>query len=208
MDRPDYLPARMESWRYASAYPRIPYRETATTVDPDDILKTEIWLNNPYRQLEDVMRKAIQAEMEEKFRRFFGGIDMNDDMKLKDLRSGYVVQTRDGVYWQVVEVTTKVGNTKILVNAIGRWNHLDSYYNGDLTIRGTLPGGIPGKKDLDICKVYGFVSEVEYWSRATRMFSSDHRKLLWERKDEAKKLTVDQISELLGYPVEIVGENR
>lgn len=40
------------------------------------------------------------------------------------------------------------------------------------------------------------------------MFSSDHRKLLWERKDEAKKLTVDQISELLGYPVEIVGENR
>lgn len=133
---------------------------------------------------------------------------MDKSMTLNDLRPGYVVQTRDGVFWQVVEVDAKWSSVKILVNAIRRWNYLDLYYEDDLTIRKVLPGGVAGNRDSDICKVYGFVSEVKYWSSATRMFSSDHRNLLWERKDEAKKLTVDQISELLGYPVEIIGEKR
>lgn len=204
MDRPDYTPARLESWRYASAYPRIPYLETATTVDPDDILNTEIWLNNPYRQLEDVMWKAIQAEMEEKFRRFFGGIDMNKDIKLKDLRSGYVVELRNGTKWLVA----RAGNdfTRILVDNRGSWGYLDRSYNEDLTMKDSVEGVFGGVHTKDIVKVWGLVTTSREWGYAAGT-ATGYRPVLWERK-EAKKLTVDQISELLGYPVEIVGENR
>ena len=110
--------------------------------------------------------------------------------------------------WQVSEVAANEGSVKILVSATGRWNYLDLYYEDDLTMRKNLPGGIPGKRGSDICRVYGFVSDARYWGRSPRMFSPDHRAILWERKDGAKKLTVDQISELLGYPVEIIGEKR
>lgn len=52
---------------------------------------------------------------------------------------------------------------------------------------------------LDICKVYN--------SKAftfKNLLDSDNMELIWERKDEAKEMTVAEIEEKLGYKVKIV----
>lgn len=129
---------------------------------------------------------------------------MNENMKLKDLRSGYVVQLRNGTKWLVA----RAGNdfTRILVDNKGSWGYLDRCYNEDLTMKDSVEGVIGGAHTEDIVKVWGLITTPREWNFAAGI-ATDYRPVLWKRK-EVKKLTVDQISELLGYQVEIVGENR
>ena len=129
---------------------------------------------------------------------------MNAVKSLKDLRSGYMVELRNGQTFLV----TRVGRfTRALVHpgAI-TWHYLESTYNEDLTCKKMVPTAPYNKphKSLDIVKVWGLQEAIEYYPRALDLLA-DGRKLLWERK-EAKKLTVNEISKLLGYEVEIVGE--
>lgn len=195
MDRPDYLPARMESWRYASAYPRIPYRKPE--MDLETVLHVNYWPLSP-------LRAWLAEQLRQDEHQFFGGNNMNENMKLKDLRSGYVVQLRNGTKWLV----SRAGNdfTRILVDNRGSWGYLDRSYNEDLTMKDSVEGVFGGVHTKDIVKVWGLVTTSREWGYAAGT-ATGYRPVLWERK-EAKKLTVDQISELLGYPVEIVGENR
>lgn len=129
---------------------------------------------------------------------------MNENMKLKDLRSGYVVELRNGTKWMVARAGSDF--TRILVDNRGSWGYLDRSYNEDLTMKDSVEGVYGGVRTKDIVKVWGLVTMPSAWGFVYGT-ATNHRPLLWERK-EAKKLTVDQISELLGYPVEIVGENR
>lgn len=129
---------------------------------------------------------------------------MDENMKLKDLRSGYVVELRNGTKWLVA----RAGNdfTRILVDNRGSWGYLDHSYNEDLTRKDSSEGIYGGVRTRDIMKVWGLITKPSEWKYAAGT-ATNYRPVLWERKD-AKKLTVDQISELLGYPVEIVGANR
>ena len=197
MYRPEYIPARMESWRYASAYPRIPYRKPELEVDLEKVLNVNYWPLSP-------LRGWMAEQLRQDEHQYFGGNNMNENMKLKDLRSGYVVQLRNGTKWLV----SRAGNdfTRILVGNRGSWSYLDRSYNEDLTMKDSVEGVFGGVHTKDIVKVWGLVTTSREWGYAAGTATS-YRPVLWERK-EAKKLTVDQISELLGYPVEIVGENR
>ena len=198
MYRPEYIPARLESWRYASAYPRIPYRKPELEVDLETVLRVNYWPLSP-------LRGWLAEQLRQDEHQYFGGNNMNENMNLKDLRSGYVVQLRNGRLYMVM----RVGRfTRALVRpGTNDWRYLDSEYDENLTCKKANPMNYYKKMtDLDIVKVWGLINESDFYSLALSTVT-EHRKLLWSRS-EAKKLTVDQISELLGYPVEIVGENR
>ena len=129
----------------------------------------------------------------------------NEVNSLKDLRSGYVVELRNSRLFMV----TRVGRfTRALVQPGGiTWHYLESTYEDDMTCKRKLPCPPYGLiTELDIMNVWGLVEDTDLYSKALTC-STAGRKLLWSRQ-EAKKLTVDQISKLLGYKVEIVGEGR
>jgi hypothetical protein len=81
-----------------------------------------------------------------------------------------------------------------LVNHEGRWIYLDSY-DDDLVYVNTETGCV-----YAITEVYGY-SRFNF--RALRI-ETDCRGLLWKRED-TKKMTVEEIEEELGYRVEIIG---
>lgn len=60
------------------------------------------------------------------------------------------------------------------------------------------------KNNDDIMKVYDLP---RYNIISNSIYSRDNRNLLWER-EEVKELTIDEISELLGYKVKVVGGNE
>jgi hypothetical protein len=112
-------------------------------------------------------------------------------MKIKDLKSGYVVQTRKGERY----IVSRVGQNsfdKYLVNK-------DHYLN--TTIYDEALCSMFGKDD-DIVKVYGLSGCPAYAFSITDLST---RPLLWERP-KPKKITFEQIEKLLGYPIEIVSE--
>lgn len=101
----------------------------------------------------------------------------------KDLKSGMVVELRDGSRFLTVEINGRL-------DLIGKdtWDSL-SLYNENLT---------DADRDFDIVKVY------ETYPRPFgRMLKGGI--LIWERK-EPKEMTIDDIEKELGYPVKIVKE--
>lgn len=70
------------------------------------------------------------------------------------------------------------------------------------------------KRGDDIMKVYDLPTTNLYSHRSLEcgddndgIYSREDRDLLWQR-EEVKELTVDEISELLGYKVKVVGSNK
>lgn len=131
----------------------------------------------------------------------------------KDLRSGYLVEFRNGHR----RLVTRAGMfTQILVNPnTGAWNYLASNWNDDLTAK--TGNNTPmcaaehlavrnWPKEYDIMRVWGLVKETARYGEVF-LANPNGRELLYQRR-EAKKLTVNEISKLLGYEVEIVGEDE
>lgn len=119
---------------------------------------------------------------------------MENKMTRADIKSGYVVQLRDGDY----RMATRVGGfTKVLVDKFGNWAYLSRWCD-DLSFASNTKGPDP----MDIVAVYGLVREPVNYSYAFHL-SPTHRDLLWKRKDPTK-LTVAEIEKLLGYEIEIV----
>lgn len=121
-----------------------------------------------------------------------------------DLKPGYVVQLRDKTY----HVVAMAGNeTLIVTNGTTEWKYLSNGWDNSLnsTFRGgrTYPA-ITYDKTKDIVAVYGFVQGTENYAHCGYL-SPDHRPLLWSRQ-EAKKMTVEEIEKELGYKVEIVSD--
>lgn len=135
------------------------------------------------------------------------------EFKNKDLRSGYVVELRNGVRRIVARVNDF---TRILVNPeTYDWNYL-SAWGDDLKVKDGLRfshNEYPIYTDgggYDIVKVYGLLTSTKEYGHCFRANESDpsrlaFRPLLWERKDPVK-MTVAEICEKLGYEVEIVAE--
>lgn len=109
-------------------------------------------------------------------------------MTKADLKSGYVVQYRNGDY-RVVMMTKSLG--MVFTNLSGIHGKLEDY-NDDMTNIAV--------STLDIMKVYGY----NCYCNQTLLLSGKDRDLLWAR-EEVKELTVDEISNLLGYKVKVVG---
>lgn len=120
-------------------------------------------------------------------------------MNKEDLKSGFVVKLRNGEHRMIMRAGSF---TKILVEpTTGKWEYLSSWNNDLKNTRIHPASNLPDKRH-DIMAVYGLVKDTGFYGRAL-LATTDYRKLLWERK-EVKKLTVEEISAMLGYEVEIV----
>lgn len=181
---------RSGAWRYAAAYPRVSYPVPVMGLDfphPLDFMCVLRW--------EDWMKMNLDKERKQML-----------NFTLKDLHSGYVVALRDGSLWLVARAGENF--ERILVNGTGSWGYLDRSYNNDLTMKLGVEGVIGGNDSRDIVKVYGLISNPRHWQDASSISSGlGYRPLLWTRR-EVKKLTVAQVSDLLGYDVEIVAEDK
>ena len=113
-------------------------------------------------------------------------------MTLKDLRSGMVVETRDGDRYLVLvdgeDIHMMCGDGAL---HMGQWE-VQQLYHDDLTRKN-------GFNDHDVMKVYSRVQSF-YKVNATK-------NLLWER-EKAKKMTLEEIEKALGYPVKVVTDHE
>lgn len=181
---------RLDAWRYAAAYPRVSYPVPALELDFPRLTDA-----HEVRRWDDWMKPILEKERKQM-----------RDFTLKDIRSGFVVALRDGSLWLVARAGENF--ERILVNGAGSWGYLDKSYNNDLTMKRGVEGVLGGNESRDIVKVYGLVSSPRHWQNAASISSGlGYRPLLWARR-EVKKLTVAQVSDLLGYDVEIVAEDK
>lgn len=123
-------------------------------------------------------------------------------MTKDDLKSGYVVELRDGSKYMVQRVGKAF--TKVLAGGKGgRWIYMSSFSDDLKMVNYHGSTGVFGDERSDIMKVYGLVTNTAFYERM-HTTNLNGRPLLWER-EQVVKLTVDEISERLGYTVEVVG---
>ena len=129
-------------------------------------------------------------------------------IKMEDIHSGYLVETRDGKLMLCTRVNQKKF-TKIFCTNY-RWIYA-SCYDEDMMCKNIVNG--KRLKEYDIVKVYGLVSDSSYYCNSGAPFSTqdvlnckDGRPLLWERKP-TMRLTMSELCELLKAEVEIVSED-
>lgn len=108
-------------------------------------------------------------------------------MKKSDLRSRMVAETRNGNRYLVIR-----GEGELNFMNIGGFGYMPGDgFEEDLLLFGR------GCSDLDIVKVYNRV--------LTLRDAEETINVLWERQ-EPRRMTMAQLEEELGYPVEIVKE--
>lgn len=123
-----------------------------------------------------------------------------------DMKPGYVVKLRNGEYRMAIPIGQS--GALILTNGLtssenGKWNYLINW-NTDFKANSSCFSNIGSIEAYDIMVVYGYICGTENYSRCGYI-SSDNRPVLWERK-EAKKMTIAEIEDELGYSIEIVAD--
>ena len=118
-------------------------------------------------------------------------------MKKSDLKTGMRVETRrGGLYLVLKDVDTKYfGHQDIGFVSENTFMNGDEYKE-DLTENYYHNG------DFDIIRVYG-ISNIQESGLNGNTLNLDVKHLIWER-EEVKELTVEEVSEKLGYEVKIV----
>lgn len=118
--------------------------------------------------------------------------DANSD--IPELRSGMIVETRDGTLY-VVTISYE-GNKYFM--GIENWDSLDNYNDN---LKNTVDNL------LDIVTIYKPISGIASGSSISLLIDKekDGIKPIWKR-EEPKKMTLVQISEALGYDVEVIDE--
>ena len=117
-------------------------------------------------------------------------------MKKTKIKSGYVVELRNGMRFNV----TRVGIDKpisYLVNDTKKINLPLDYFDDDLR---ALTNNKTRKFDIE--RIWGFPNESKY---AFDLLNIEGRKVLYERP-QVQKMTQSEIEEKLGYKIEIVKE--
>ena len=118
---------------------------------------------------------------------------MKKKFTINDIKSGYIVKLRNGVFMYTLRVNQDKF-TKIITNGRDDWMYL-SRYDYDLKCDGD-------RRFLDIMEVYGLIEGTNNYARCG-FLDNNHRPLLWKRS-EPVKMTVEEINKKLGYEVEIV----
>lgn len=157
----------------------------------------------------DIIRKMII----ENIINFFIEKEREKEQKMKnneqkftrdDLKPGHIIKLRNGKYYSI----QMAGNeTRIATDGVSDWKYLTQGWN--MYLDSTTHGGrtypaITYDKTKDIMAVYGHVQGTENYAQCGYI-SPDHRPRLWYRQ-EAKKMTVEEIEKELGYKVEIVSD--
>lgn len=115
-------------------------------------------------------------------------------MKKSDLKTGMVVETRNGNKYLVLLDNPDAPNMN-LINFKGGFLQL-AFYDEDMIIQSA-------GRAYDIMSVYTLQDSIYNLFKERRL----RYKLLWER-DEPKEMTIAEIEEVLGYKIKIVGDNN
>lgn len=119
-----------------------------------------------------------------------------NDFKKEDIKAGYAVRLRSG---EISKVTPVGDRGALILLSVTGWDYLSAWNNKFDYVHDP-----ESTSDKDIMEVYGYTKGTENYVNIFKDTDiAAHRPLLWKRA-EPKKLTVSQVSELLGYPVEIV----
>lgn len=113
---------------------------------------------------------------------------MNKNFTKADLKVGYVVKHRNGALAMVMP--GRKGNL-IVIDMKANYTEVE-HFRENLTT---------AYSPLDIVEVYGY----SCYNYTSMLISTSDRELLWKR-EEAKKMTVSEIEEALGYKVEVVAD--
>lgn len=128
------------------------------------------------------------------------------NLKRSDIRSGYIVEFRNGERRFAAAVNEY---TSILVNPNNHtWDYLSSWDSEKLTHHTVDKTGRPvTESPKDIMVVYGLVSKTRSYGCAMDINDVDDRPVIW-RRTVVKKMTVAEIEAALGHAVEIVAEGE
>lgn len=110
----------------------------------------------------------------------------NEKFTKADIKVGYVVKHRNGTLSMAMLVGEEIEPR--LIDTLGGYTYM---FNEDLTNYGS--------DTWDIVEVYGYASNCGWAIK----ISTEYRTLLWKR-EEVKKMTVEEIEKELGYKIEIV----
>lgn len=138
---------------------------------------------------------------------------MENEFKISDLHSGYLVEFRNGRR----AIVARAGSfTKVLVDPSTReWWYLSSgWADKTLKARFQYPSNQTQAPRLgkcngwDIVKIWGLCNRTGFYGSAFETATyPECRSVLWERKATVK-MTVAQICEKLGYDIEIIKEDE
>lgn len=117
----------------------------------------------------------------------------NKNFTKADLKVGYVVKFRRGDLRMIMPGSS---GRLLAIASDGTNGDIDSYGDDLLHQYGCRAADFKG---LDIMEVYGF----SHWDHTAYYISTENRERLWKR-EEAKKMTVEEIEKELGYKIEIV----
>lgn len=120
-------------------------------------------------------------------------------MKKSDLKTGMVLETRNGEKYLVM--LNPDCKDMELINFKGGYMPL-YYYNNELIFT-EKPAEKPAR-EFDVVKVYS-----AGWTIRDLLSDKEHMKfkLIWER-NEPKEMTISEIEKELGYKIKIVGDDN
>lgn len=116
-------------------------------------------------------------------------------MTVKDLKTGWRIQTRNGDTYVVLRdcETVEYGHQDFIFADFHYGFVMGSEYDENLLCI--------DNSDFDIMQIYK--THVN-----SNVFNKNYMgQLVWERTEEPKDMTLSEIEDALGYPVRIVGEN-
>lgn len=134
---------------------------------------------------------------------------MNTKFTRDDLRVGYVIEMRNGEFGMIFPAGKK--ETLIAIFQDRRWEYL-SHWSNDLRSRDGFAIGYPSQRQFeqaaekDIVAVYGLINTTCLYGGVGDL-SNANRPVLW-RRVRPKKMTLSEISDALGYPVEVIEEDE
>lgn len=118
-------------------------------------------------------------------------------MTLKDLKTGWRVRTRNGDMYVVLKdcETRNYGHQDVMFINL----NTNDFIVGSVFDSNSL---VHSDFEYDIMEVYETVVNGLVFDKARL------GKLVWERTEEPKDMTLSEIEDALGYPVRIVGDNN
>ena len=117
-------------------------------------------------------------------------------MTKSGLRTGMIVTHRDGsrqIVYENICVQSQHDGDSILMSETGSWNNLNNYCENLNHMY---------YSDLDIVKI----EVIPIPADMHNPFNTIHTQVIWERPEPAKKITISEIENILGYKVEIIND--